>query len=98
PRTCIHYIWLLNPGPCIHYIWLLNPGPCIHYIWLLNPGPCIHYIWLLNPGPSIHYIWSPTVHKTLKCNYFSKYKLLNTFSYQQYIAVLGLLAGVFRLL
>ncbi|CAI9575079.1 unnamed protein product, partial [Staurois parvus] len=28
----------------------------------------------------IHYIWSPTVHRTWKCNYFSKYKLLNTFS------------------
>ncbi|CAI9532002.1 unnamed protein product, partial [Staurois parvus] len=26
----------------------------------------------------IHYIWSPTVHRTWKCNYFSKYKLLNT--------------------
>ncbi|CAI9583382.1 unnamed protein product, partial [Staurois parvus] len=42
----------------------------------------------LNPGPCIHFIWSPTVHKTWKCNYFSKYKLLNTFSHQQYIAVL----------
>ncbi|CAI9611441.1 unnamed protein product, partial [Staurois parvus] len=30
------------------------------------------------PGPCIHYIWSPTVHRTWKCNYFSKYKLLNT--------------------
>ncbi|CAI9577009.1 unnamed protein product, partial [Staurois parvus] len=30
----------------------------------------------------IHYIWSPTVHRTWKCNYFSKYKLLNTFSHQ----------------
>ncbi|CAI9555301.1 unnamed protein product [Staurois parvus] len=38
---------------------------------------------LLNPGPFIHYIWSPTVHRTWKCNYFSKYKLLNTFSDQQ---------------
>ncbi|CAI9585186.1 unnamed protein product, partial [Staurois parvus] len=27
----------------------------------------------------IYYIWSPTVHRTWKCNYFSKYKLLNTF-------------------
>ncbi|CAI9566103.1 unnamed protein product, partial [Staurois parvus] len=35
------------------------------------------------PGPCIHYIWSPTVHITWKCNYFSKYKLLNTFSHQQ---------------
>ncbi|CAI9618356.1 unnamed protein product, partial [Staurois parvus] len=33
-------------------------------------------------GPCIHYIWSLTVHKTWKCNYFSKYKLLNTFSHQ----------------
>ncbi|CAI9543550.1 unnamed protein product, partial [Staurois parvus] len=31
----------------------------------------------------IHYIWSPTVCTTWKCNYFSKYKLLNTFSHQQ---------------
>ncbi|CAI9533280.1 unnamed protein product, partial [Staurois parvus] len=31
----------------------------------------------------IHYIWSPTVHRTWKYNYFSKYKLLNTFSHQQ---------------
>ncbi|CAI9586324.1 unnamed protein product, partial [Staurois parvus] len=29
----------------------------------------------------IHSIWSPTVHRTWKCSYFSKYKLLNTFSY-----------------
>ncbi|CAI9537777.1 unnamed protein product, partial [Staurois parvus] len=35
------------------------------------------------PGPCIHYIWSPTVHRTWKCNYFSKYKLLNNFSHQQ---------------
>ncbi|CAI9589589.1 unnamed protein product, partial [Staurois parvus] len=35
------------------------------------------------PGPCIHYIWSPTVHRTWKCNYFSKYKLLITFSHQQ---------------
>ncbi|CAI9577021.1 unnamed protein product, partial [Staurois parvus] len=34
------------------------------------------------PGPCIHYIWSPTVHTTWKCNYFSKYKLLNTISHQ----------------
>ncbi|CAI9609742.1 unnamed protein product [Staurois parvus] len=31
----------------------------------------------------MHYIQSPTVHTTWKCNYFSKYKLLNTFSHQQ---------------
>ncbi|CAI9574766.1 unnamed protein product [Staurois parvus] len=35
----------------------------------------------LNPGPCIHYIWSPTVNRTWKRNYFSKYKLLNTFSH-----------------
>ncbi|CAI9604613.1 unnamed protein product, partial [Staurois parvus] len=35
------------------------------------------------PGPCICYIWSPTVQRTWKCNYFSKYKLLNTFSHQQ---------------
>ncbi|CAI9562284.1 unnamed protein product, partial [Staurois parvus] len=35
------------------------------------------------PGPCILYIWSPTVHRAWKCNYFSKYKLLNTFSHQQ---------------
>ncbi|CAI9585713.1 unnamed protein product, partial [Staurois parvus] len=28
-------------------------------------------------------IWSPTEHTTWKCNYFSKYKLLNTFSHHQ---------------
>ncbi|CAI9616130.1 unnamed protein product, partial [Staurois parvus] len=38
---------------------------------------------LLNPGPCFHYIWSPTVHRTWKCNYFSKYKLLNTISHQK---------------
>ncbi|CAI9578181.1 unnamed protein product [Staurois parvus] len=38
---------------------------------------------LLNPGPCVHYIWSPTVHRTWKCNYFSKYILLNTFSHQK---------------
>ncbi|CAI9620906.1 unnamed protein product, partial [Staurois parvus] len=27
----------------------------------------------------IHSVLSPTVHTTWKCNYFSKYKLLNTF-------------------
>ncbi|CAI9620295.1 unnamed protein product, partial [Staurois parvus] len=35
------------------------------------------------PRACIHYIWSPTVHRTWKCNYFSKYKLLNTFSHQK---------------
>ncbi|CAI9566242.1 unnamed protein product, partial [Staurois parvus] len=36
------------------------------------------------PGPCIHYILSSTVHKTWKRNYFSKYKLLNPFSHQQF--------------
>ncbi|CAI9567798.1 unnamed protein product, partial [Staurois parvus] len=35
------------------------------------------------PGPNIHSIWSSTVYRTWKFNYFSKYKLLNTFSHQQ---------------
>ncbi|CAI9614493.1 unnamed protein product, partial [Staurois parvus] len=35
------------------------------------------------PGPCIDYIRSPTVHRTWKYNYVSKYKLLNTFSHQQ---------------
>ncbi|CAI9586542.1 unnamed protein product, partial [Staurois parvus] len=35
------------------------------------------------PEACIHYIQSPTVHRTWKCNYFSKYKLLKTFSHQQ---------------
>ncbi|CAI9536155.1 unnamed protein product [Staurois parvus] len=42
-----------------------------------NP-PLIVLEVLLNPGPCFHYIWSPTVHTTWKCNYFRKYKLLNT--------------------
>ncbi|CAI9591617.1 unnamed protein product, partial [Staurois parvus] len=40
-------------------------------------------LYLVSHGPCIHYIWSPTVHRTWKCNYFSKYKLLNTFPHQQ---------------
>ncbi|CAI9611461.1 unnamed protein product, partial [Staurois parvus] len=36
------------------------------------------------PGLCIHYILSPTVQRTWKCNCFSKYKLLNTFSPQQF--------------
>ncbi|CAI9564015.1 unnamed protein product [Staurois parvus] len=48
----------------------------------------LHPLYLVSHRPDIHYIWSPTVHRTLKCNYFSKYKLLNTFCHQQYIAVL----------
>ncbi|CAI9565195.1 unnamed protein product, partial [Staurois parvus] len=52
----------------------------------------MHSLYLVSHRPCIHYIWSPTVHRTRKCNYFSKYKLLNTFSHQQYIAVLWLLS------
>ncbi|CAI9596258.1 unnamed protein product, partial [Staurois parvus] len=40
-------------------------------------------LYLVSHGACIHYIWSPTVHTTWKCNYFCKYKLLNTFSHQQ---------------
>ncbi|CAI9561623.1 unnamed protein product, partial [Staurois parvus] len=43
----------------------------------------LHSLYLVFHRLCIHYIWSPTVHTTWKCNYFSKYKLLNTFSYQQ---------------
>ncbi|CAI9555663.1 unnamed protein product, partial [Staurois parvus] len=48
----------------------------------------LHSLYLFSHRPYIHYIWSPTVHIIWKCNYFSKYKRLNTFSCQQYIAVL----------
>ncbi|CAI9572978.1 unnamed protein product, partial [Staurois parvus] len=48
----------------------------------------LHSLYLVSHRPCIHYIWSSTVHRTWKCNYFSKYKLLNTFPHQQYIAVL----------
>ncbi|CAI9562273.1 unnamed protein product, partial [Staurois parvus] len=40
-------------------------------------------LYLVSHRPCIHYIWSPTVHRTWKCNYFSKYKLLNNFSHQR---------------
>ncbi|CAI9552082.1 unnamed protein product, partial [Staurois parvus] len=40
-------------------------------------------LYLVSHRPCIDYIWSPTVHRTWKCNYFSKYKLLNAFSHQQ---------------
>ncbi|CAI9542453.1 unnamed protein product, partial [Staurois parvus] len=40
-------------------------------------------LYLVSHKPCIHYIWSPTAHKTWKYNYFSNYKLLNTFSHQQ---------------
>ncbi|CAI9564649.1 unnamed protein product, partial [Staurois parvus] len=40
-------------------------------------------LYLVSHRPCIHCIWSATVHRTWKCNYFSKYKLLNTFSHQQ---------------
>ncbi|CAI9563202.1 unnamed protein product, partial [Staurois parvus] len=56
------------------------PGPCIHYIWSpTDPAFTISGL----PQTLHHYIWTPTVHTTWKCNYFSKYKLLNTFSHQQ---------------
>ncbi|CAI9538774.1 unnamed protein product, partial [Staurois parvus] len=34
------------------------------------------YIW---SPQTLHLLYPPTVHRTWKCNYFSKYKLLNTF-------------------
>ncbi|CAI9588055.1 unnamed protein product, partial [Staurois parvus] len=40
-------------------------------------------LYLVSHKPCIHYICSPTVHRTCKCNYFSNYKLLNTFSHQK---------------
>ncbi|CAI9564479.1 unnamed protein product [Staurois parvus] len=43
----------------------------------------LHSLYLISHRPCIHYIWSPTVHRKWKHNYFSKYKLLNTFSNQQ---------------
>ncbi|CAI9542564.1 unnamed protein product, partial [Staurois parvus] len=55
-------------------------GPCIHYI---RSPQTLHSLYLVSHRPCIHYIWSPTVHRTWKCNYFSKYKLLNTFSHPQ---------------
>ncbi|CAI9567800.1 unnamed protein product, partial [Staurois parvus] len=39
----------------------------------------LHSLYLDSHRFCIHYIWSPTVHRTWTCNYFSKYKLLNTF-------------------
>ncbi|CAI9538321.1 unnamed protein product, partial [Staurois parvus] len=47
----------------------------------------LHSLYLFSHRPCIHYIWSPTVDTKWKCNYCSKYKLLNIFSHQQYIAV-----------
>ncbi|CAI9533969.1 unnamed protein product, partial [Staurois parvus] len=67
------------PRSCIHYIWS-STDPAFTISGL--PQYTEHTI-LLNPGPCIHYIWPPTVHTTWKCNYFSKYKLLNTFSHHQ---------------
>ncbi|CAI9550535.1 unnamed protein product, partial [Staurois parvus] len=68
------------PGPCIHYIW--SPRT-LHSLYLVSQDPAFTISGL--PRPCIHYIWSPTVHRTRKCNYFSKYKLLNTLYHQQYI-------------
>ncbi|CAI9544834.1 unnamed protein product, partial [Staurois parvus] len=45
-------------------------------------------LYLVSHRPYFHYIWPPTIHRTLKFNYFCKYKLINTCSLQQYIAVL----------
>ncbi|CAI9609221.1 unnamed protein product, partial [Staurois parvus] len=79
PRPCIHYIWspqtlhslyLVSPDPAFTISGL--PRPCIHISGL----PTLHSLYLVSHRPCIHYIWSPTVHITLKCNYFSKYKLL----------------------
>ncbi|CAI9584432.1 unnamed protein product, partial [Staurois parvus] len=68
----------------------------LHSLYLVSQDPAFTISGL--PLPCIHYIWSPTdpaftisglLHYTHgKCNYFSKYKWLNTFSLQQYIAVL----------
>ncbi|CAI9563203.1 unnamed protein product, partial [Staurois parvus] len=38
----------------------------------------LHSLYLVSHRSCIHYIWSPTVHRAWKCNYFSKYKMLNT--------------------
>ncbi|CAI9536505.1 unnamed protein product, partial [Staurois parvus] len=50
----------------------------------------LHSLYLVSHRPCIHYIWPPTLHTTRKCNYFSKYKLLNTFSHQQLEQACGL--------
>ncbi|CAI9549058.1 unnamed protein product, partial [Staurois parvus] len=73
----LHSLYLVSPDPAFTISGL--PGPCIHYIWsprtlhslyLVSPDPAFTISGL--PGPCIHYIWSPTVHRTWKCNYFSK--------------------------
>ncbi|CAI9598872.1 unnamed protein product, partial [Staurois parvus] len=56
-------------------------GPCICYIW--SPTVTLHSLYLVSHRPCIHCICSPTVHRIQKCYYFSKYKLLYTFSHQQ---------------
>ncbi|CAI9533815.1 unnamed protein product, partial [Staurois parvus] len=54
----------------------------LHSLYLVSHRPCIHYIW--SPTDSAFTISGlPQKHTTWKCNYVSKYKLLNTFSHQQ---------------
>ncbi|CAI9610618.1 unnamed protein product, partial [Staurois parvus] len=74
----LHSLYLVSQDPAFTISGL--PGPCIHYIW--SPRT-LHSLYLVSHRPCIPYIWSPTVHGTWKCNNFSKYKLLNTFSHQQ---------------
>ncbi|CAI9557757.1 unnamed protein product, partial [Staurois parvus] len=50
---------------------------------VLTEPRTLHSLYLISHRPCIHYIRPPTVHRTWKCNYFSKYKMLNTFSDQQ---------------
>ncbi|CAI9535352.1 unnamed protein product, partial [Staurois parvus] len=68
----------------LHSLYPVPHRPCIHYIW--SPRT-LHSLYLVSQDPAFT-IWSPTVHRTWKFNYFSKYKLLNNFSHQQYIAIL----------
>ncbi|CAI9540411.1 unnamed protein product, partial [Staurois parvus] len=74
----LHSLYLVSPDPAVTISGL--PGPCSHYIW--SPRT-LQSLYLVPHRPCIHYICSPTVHTTWKSNYFSKYKLLNTFSHQQ---------------
>ncbi|CAI9599832.1 unnamed protein product, partial [Staurois parvus] len=54
----------------------------LHSLYIWSPRT-LHSLYLVSHRPCIHYIGSPTVHRTWKYKYFSKYKLLNTFSQQQ---------------
>ncbi|CAI9595776.1 unnamed protein product, partial [Staurois parvus] len=92
PRT-LHSLYPVSPDPAFTISGF--PAPCIHDIWSprtlhslypVSPDPAFTISGF--PAPCIHDIWSPTVHTTWKYNYITKYKLLNTFSHQQYIAVL----------